>query len=113
MTHCSPAQPNVAPLWPNGHVPTATCWRSQSQISSAKIEESDTPLANNSTSHFSPAVVIKTLLLLVTFLCCQAALAQRCLINPNNPVAVPTGGGYGFSEISCGDNIVWSVTGGG
>src|SRR5579863_9733668 len=104
MRNCSPAQPSVAPLWPTGLVPTDEYQRKQSQ---ASLENT-----KNDTSHPNRnQAVIRTVLLLVTFFCWQAAVAQRCLLIPNNPVAVPTGGGYSFSEISCGTNIVWSLTG--
>ena len=48
---------------------------------------------------------------LICLLCCHSAVAQRCLIIPSSPVAVPAGGSYGFSAVSCGTNLQWSVSG--
>jgi len=132
MRTCSPAQPSVS-LRLTRHPQTTTCWRGQAQIptqenrtSTSKTSASRTstfnsatcntptsncPTAESRTWNYSPALVRTLLLTVVSFLCCQGAQAQRCLLIPNNPVAVPTGGGYGFSEVSCGTGISWSVTG--
>ncbi len=40
----------------------------------------------------------------------MTAAAQRCYIFPSTPVAVPTGGGYGFSA-NCGTNLTWTLIG--
>ncbi|HLY64354.1 MAG TPA: Ig domain-containing protein [Chloroflexota bacterium] len=50
-------------------------------------------------------------LLLVAFFGCQLAMAQRCILVPNSPVALPAGGSYGFSAVGCGTGVTWSVTG--
>ena len=104
MRNCSPAQPSVAPLWLTRHVLTDSHQRSQSQLPSENLQN-NIPASNRNRA------LIGTLLLLVTLFCCQAVVAQRCLLIPNNPVAIPAGGGYGFSEISCGTGITWSVQG--
>ncbi len=55
--------------------------------------------------------VLFLILITLVFVTCQTAVAQRCLLIPSNPVAVPAGGSYGFSAVGCGTGLSWSVSG--
>ncbi len=97
MRNCSPAH-SAAKLC-LGHNRTYLSNRSQPR-----------PLATDSHTYKPGQALIKTFLLLVSFLCCQVAVAQRCLLVPDSPVAVPAGGTYPFTAY-CGTGLSWSVTG--
>ena len=100
MSNCSPAQHSIALL--------SLTRRARTKLRFGEIES---PQCRNIHTHKGNQAVLITILLLVTLLGCQVAEAQRCLIIPENPVAVPSGGGYGFSSVSCGTGLTWTVMG--
>jgi len=76
------------------------------------LQSKGSPRALQTNSLFREQAILRFLIALICLLFyCQAAVAQRCLIIPSNPVGVPAGGSYTFSSVSCGTGLVWTVTG--
>ena len=101
MPNCSPAGGCLA-LPPLSRPLQATGRSRKTQT----LATSDIP-----TRKRNPVLIPAILLLLFTFLGCQLAMGQRCLIIPESPTAVPSGGSYSFSSVSCGSDLVWTVSG--
>src|SRR5208283_2845561 len=106
MTNSSVAQNSVTSFWFQPHdstqqVETKGCSRYTFQ---GKPEK---PVTNSNRSH---QVLFPLFIVLISLACGQAAVAQRCVLVPDNPVAVPAGGSYTFSAY-CGTNLTWTLTG--
>ena len=102
MRNCSPSPRSVATLWLPPHVHERTC---------CPLESQPVSLDHESDTRNPRKALLLTAIVVVALLCCHPALAQRCLLIPNNPVAVTAGGSYGFSAVSCGTGLTWTVTG--
>jgi len=106
MTNSLVAQNGITSFWfqPHDcsqHTETKGCSRYESQGQPEKF------LTNYSRFR---RLILPLLVALIFLACGQAAIAQRCLLVPDNPVAVPAGGTYNFSAY-CGTNVTWTLTG--
>ena len=106
MTNCSVAQNEVTSFWFQPHdstqpIETKGCSR---YAFPGKPEKPGTH------SYRSHQVLFSLFIVLIFLACGQVAVAQRCVLVPDNPVAVPAGGSYSFSAY-CGSNLTWTLTG--
>jgi Putative Ig domain len=106
MRNFSVAQNGPTSFWFQPHdsrqqIETKGCSRQASQGEPEKL------IPNSYRSH---QLLLPLFLALISLACAQVAVAQRCLLVPDNPVAVPAGGSYSFSAY-CGTGVTWTLTG--